>query len=152
MFLAAPDLTSPEQIQIGTGDDAALVFVHDSNINNIGYSSRILPRNYSDYRDEKFNQIVSTYIRSIYVDTYINLTIISLILPILTNVMSTRLIAVQQQSVKRSSNWFSNNRCWHNVNFQNKNINQPIHTHLHAYTHTWLHGKNPIKCMDFTEG
>ncbi|XP_036232221.2 cytokine receptor isoform X3 [Bactrocera oleae] len=55
--IAAPDLTSPEQIQIGTGDDAALVFVHDSNINNIGYSSRILPRNYSDYRDEKFNQI-----------------------------------------------------------------------------------------------
>ncbi|XP_018800643.1 PREDICTED: cytokine receptor-like [Bactrocera latifrons] len=56
LTIAAPGLTSPEKIQIGSGDDAALVFVHDSNIKNIRYIPRILPHDYSDYRDEKINQ------------------------------------------------------------------------------------------------
>nr|WKE35095.1 domeless 3 [Bactrocera dorsalis] len=56
LTIAAPGLTSPEKIQIGSGDDAALVFVHDSNIKNITYFPRILPHEYSDYRDEKISK------------------------------------------------------------------------------------------------
>ncbi|XP_050327902.1 uncharacterized protein LOC126757993 isoform X2 [Bactrocera neohumeralis] len=57
LTIAESDLTSPEKIQIGTGDDAALVFVHDSNINNIGYTNKTLYHDYSDNRDEKIDKI-----------------------------------------------------------------------------------------------